>query len=258
MTESLDSLFSLEGRSALITGGNGGVGAMLARGLLIAGARVMIAGRDEEKGRETVGRLSEFGECRFLRSDLASAAGIDRLAAETSELMPGLDVLVNNAGVNLGSESAKPAADEFDLTMSLNVRAPFLLVRALQPVLKSNASAQRPAHIVNTGSIAGISTDSLSDTYGPSKAALHHLTKMLARRLAPDHIHVNAIAPGLFHSDMTAPLVENEQKRQAAVSRIPVGHMGEADDLATLVIALISNGYMTGCVIPLDGGMSCK
>lgn len=256
MTQSLNSLFSLEGRTALVTGGNGGVGAMLARGLLIAGARVIVTGRDPEKGREAVESLSGFGECRFIRADLASPEGIDRLVEEVVQQAPELNVLVNNAGVNLSTGTGHYPAGEIDDTLSLNVRAPLLLTQALCPALKRNASAQCPAHILNIGSIAGLTTKSASLTYGSSKAALHHLTKMLAQQLAGDHIRVNAIAPGLFASGMTAPIVENEEARYATIGRTPVGRMGEPDDLATLAVAIVNNGYLTGAVIPLDGGMS--
>lgn len=256
MTATLASLFSLEGRVALVTGGTGGVGLMLARGLLMAGAGVLISGRNPQSGQAAVEALSEHGPCEFVRADLSTEEGIEALAAEVARRAPRLSVLVNNAGIGFRAAMGDYGAADFAAVLSVNVTAPFLLAQALHPLLADNASPRHPAHIINTGSIAGIATTSDSFVYGPSKAALHQLTRIMARRLGPDHIRVNAIAPGLFPSDMTSAVVEDEDRLRAIVANTPAGRIGHPDDLATLVVAMLCNGYLTGAVIPLDGGLS--
>lgn len=253
--QKLLSLFSLEGRVALVTGGTGGVGAMLARGLMIAGGRVLISGRNESSGAESVSALAEYGDCTFIRGDLSTTEGTEKFAGLVSEQAPGLNILVNNAGITSRDEFGKCQGRDFDQVLSVNVKAPFLLTQALYPLLKHNASASRPSHVINTGSLAGLVNQVTSFSYGPSKAALHHLTKVLARQLAPDHIRVNAIAPGLFESRMTSEIVNDEQKLKATASQTLVGRIGAPDDLAGLIIAIATNAYMTGNIIPIDGGL---
>ncbi|WP_439135995.1 SDR family oxidoreductase [Pseudomaricurvus sp.] len=256
MNDTLQSLFSLKNRVALVTGGTSGVGAMLARGLLIAGARVFITGRNVQAGESQASAMSELGPCEFIQTDLTDPQAPKQLQSYLSQHAPDLSILINNAGMTDRAAWGEFTEEQVDEILSLNVKAPFLVAQALHPLLKQNASQQSPAHIINTGSIAGLNSHSASFIYGPSKAALHHLTRVLAKSLGPDHICVNAIAPGLFPSKMTEALVSNKERQKQTTSRTPAGRMGEPNDLAILIIALVSSSYMTGNLIPIDGGLT--
>lgn len=256
MSEVLEG-FSLAGRRALVTGGTSGIGFMMARGLAGAGARVTITGRAAETCEARAKEISEVGECDFLVADLGAADGVEGLAAAVRSRIPDLDVLVNNAGITAHAPFGEYPRSHWDEVLDLNLKAPFLLTQALHPILKANATAARPSHVINTGSVAGlVHTTPDSYAYGPSKAALHHVTRVLARKLAPEHVHVNAIAPGLFPSKMSAWIMDDAPVREASAKRIPAGRFGEEKDVAALVVYLVSSSYLTGTVIPLDGGLS--
>jgi len=255
------ALFSLAGRTALVTGGTSGLGEMFARGLLMAGARVFITGRDKAKADAAAAALaSEAGEgadCRAFAADLADDASLQGLVAEVAAQAPDLSILVNNAGMTAHAPFGEYPAAHFDALLDLNVKAPFMLAQGLHPVLRANASSARPAHILNVGSIAGlITTTPGSFAYGPGKAAVHHMTRVLARKLAPDRICVNAVAPGLFPSRMSAWVVDDPATLKATLGHIPLGRTGEPDDLARLIIYIASSSYMTGAIITLDGGLA--
>jgi NAD(P)-dependent dehydrogenase (short-subunit alcohol dehydrogenase family) len=249
-------LFSIRGKVALVTGGSRGIGEMIARGYVAAGARVYISSRKAEACDELAAELSEVGECRSLPADLSTSEGCDDLARRLSDLEPKLHVLVNNAGAAWGAPLGEYGADGFDKVMDLNVRAVFLLTQALVPQLRAAATPDDPARVIDIGSIDGIHVPSLPTfAYSASKAAVHQLTRHLGQVLAPDHVTVNAIAPGLFPSKMTAFLFEHEAQ---LVGDIPLGRSGTPEDMAGIAIYLASRAgaYTTGAIIPVDGGFA--
>jgi NAD(P)-dependent dehydrogenase (short-subunit alcohol dehydrogenase family) len=249
-------LFSIRGKVALVTGGSRGIGEMIARGYVAAGARVYISSRKAEACDELAAELSEVGECRSLPADLSTPEGCHDLARRLADLEPKLDILVNNAGAAWGAPLGEYGADGFDKVMDLNVRAVFLLTQALAPQLRAAASPDDPARVIDIGSIDGIHVPPLPTfAYSASKAAVHQLTRHLGQVLAADHVTVNAIAPGWFPSKMTAFLFEHEAE---LIRDIPLGRHGTPEDMAGIAIYLASRAgaYTTGAIIPVDGGFA--
>jgi len=249
------TLFSVDGKTALVTGGSRGIGAMIAEGLVRSGAKVYVASRDADACRGTAGRLAEFGWCEALPADLSTEEGCRSLAAELSRRESALDILVNNAGTAWGAPLEQYPVAGFDKVMDLNVRATFVLTQSLLGLLEAAATADDPARVINVGSIDGLRVPALeSYAYSASKAAVHHLTRHLARTLTPRHINVNAIAPGLFPTKMTAFMFDDNAT--ATVSHIPAGRAGRDEDMAGVALYLASRAgaYTTGAVIPVDGG----
>ena len=251
-----DDLFSVAGKVALVTGGTGGIGAMIARGFVRRGARTYIASRDAERGRVAAEEFSRGGgTCIGLAADLAAADGPEILGRLIAEREERLDVLVNNAGANDKATLETATADGWDLVLDVNLRAPFFLVQAVLPLLRAAASADSPARIINLGSIGGLHVPNWEAyPYGASKAALQHLTRALAKRLGPERITVNAIAPGPFPSGMTD--TASEAVKRSVDTYIPLKRPGTPEDVEGLTVFLASRAgaYVNGCTIPLDGG----
>ena len=195
----MSDLFSIEGKTALVTGGSRGIGAMIARGFVEAGATVYISSRKKDVCDEMAAELSKLGTCVSLPADLATEAACIDLAAEIASRESRLHILVNNAGATWGAPLAEFPADAWDKVLDLNVKSPFFLTRALLPQLEAAATADDPARVINIGSIDAIQVPMLETySYSSSKAALHQLTRHLARNLGRKNITVNAIAPGPF------------------------------------------------------------
>ncbi len=254
----MQELFSVQGKVALVTGGSRGIGEMIARGFVEHGVRTYISARKAQACEELAAELSAHGTCIALPADVARLDEVRRLAAELAGREPVLDILVNNAGAAWGAPIDEFPEDGWDKVMDLNVKSPFFLTQALLPLLRRAARAESPARIINIGSIDGLTVPGLHDTYSypASKAALHHLTRVLAARLARDHINVNAVAPGPFPSKMmAATLAEHGDRVRAGVPR---GRIGTPEDMAGVAIYLASRAgdYVTGAVIPVDGGAS--
>jgi NAD(P)-dependent dehydrogenase (short-subunit alcohol dehydrogenase family) len=252
----MQDLFTLEGRTALVTGGSRGIGEMIAEGFVRAGAKVYISARKAEACEETARRLSAFGKCIAMAADASGAAGARALAASYLAREAKLDILVNNAGAAWGAEIETFPESGWDKVMDLNVKAPFFLIQALLGALRSGASRQRPAKVINIASIDGLSVN-MQDTYSyaASKAGLIHLTKRLALELAPENIVVSAIAPGAFASNM------NRQARdqgEAIGKHIPARRIGTPEDMAGAAIFLASRAgdYVVGSTLVVDGGVA--
>ena len=254
----LEHLFSMQDKICLVTGGSRGLGKYMAKGFLLAGAkRVYITARNTEACEETAAELSEFGDCIALAGDISSLETINKLAEDISAKEERIDVLVNNAGAGWGGELDNYPEKGWDKVMDLNVKSPFFLTQALLPLLRKAGTAAHTASIVNIGSIAGIIGDGfLNYSYGPSKAALHQMTRNLAKDLSEDHIRVNAIAPGRFFSKMTEYASSNKEIYDAEIAATPLHRWGEENDIAGVAIMLCSpaGAYITGQIIPVDGG----
>jgi len=252
----LAELFSVAGKTALVTGGTRGIGRMIATGYVAAGAEVIVASRKAEAVEETVAALSELGTCSGVVADLSTEAGAGSLAHAVSANHDHLDVLVNNAGATWGAPLAEHDSASWDRVLDLNVKGVFHTTKAHLPLLEARASTEEPSRVINIGSIDGLLAPVLETySYSASKAAVHHLTRHLAKRLAPT-ITVNAIAPGPFESKMMAATLEAFGEQIAA--NAPLKRIGRPDDMAGVAIYLASRAgaYLTGAVIPVDGGIA--
>ncbi len=256
----MKDLFSVAGKVALVTGGTRGIGLMIARGLVENGAKVYVASRKAEVCEAIAKELSQHGECIGIPASLGTEAGCNALAEEIAGREEKLHVLVNNAGANWGAPIAEYPDDAWDKVLALNVKGVFHLTRALLPQLEAAATEEDPARVINVGSIDGIHVPAMETyAYSASKSAVHQLTRTLARRLAPQKITVNAIAPGPFESKMMAATLD--AFGDAIVACCPMGRIGAPEDMAGIAIYLSSRAgaYVTGAVIPVDGGIStCK
>ena len=252
----MSNLFSIEGKTALVTGGSRGIGLMIARGFVEAGVRVYIASRSEQACAEAEKELSKLGTCVAIPANLSTQEGCQKLADEIRQRESQLDILVNNAGANWGAPYSEFPASGWDRVLDLNLKGPFFLTQALTPLLEAAARDGDPSRVINIGSIDGLQVPLLDTySYSASKAAIHHLTRVLARKLAP-RITVNAVAPGPFQSKMMAATLENFG--DSIVASCPMKRIGEPDDMAGVAIYLVSRAgaYVTGSVLPVDGGIS--
>ena len=251
----IDELFAVRGKVALVTGGTSGIGLMIARGLVRRGVRTYIVGRDAAQSQALAAELSADGMCVGLAADLADAEGPQQLAAELARHEPRLNILINNAGANETGTIDTVSITGWDKVMNVNLRAGFFLTQQLLPQLRAAASAHDPARIINIGSIGGLHIPNWDAfPYGASKAALHHLTRALTKRLGKDNIVVNAIAPGPFPSRLTN--TESDAVKKSVQTYIPLRRCGEPEDIEGLVVFLASRAgaYVNGATIPLDGG----
>ncbi|SDY84065.1 SDR family oxidoreductase [Pseudomonas sp. NFIX28] len=251
--------FSLQGRTALVTGGTRGIGKMIAKAFVEAGATVYICARDAEACQQTATELGALGHCHALAANLASEDGIQQLAAHLQARIGQLDILVNNAGTTWGAPLESYPVKGWEKVLQLNVTSVFSCIQQMLPLLRKAGSAANPARIINIGSVAGISSfGEQAYAYGPSKAALHQLSRILARELVSQHINVNVIAPGRFPSKMTQHIGNDEQALAEDTALIPMKRWGREEEMAALAISLASTAgaYMTGNIIALDGGFS--
>ena len=260
----MKNLFSIEGKVALVTGGSRGIGEMIAAGFLANGAKVYISSRKADVCEATSARLMETygGECLSLPGDLSNVAGIEPVAAALAERESQLDILVNNAGVAWGAPIDEFPETGWDKVMATNVKGPFFLIQKLLPLLRAAGTAEDPARVINIGSVDGIKTPAFDNfSYGPSKAAVHHLTRVLAAHLVKENIIVNAIAPGPFPTWMLSAGVGfggkvEGQDWDKVGDRNPRGRVGTPEDIAGLAIFLSSRAgaYTVGETITCDGG----
>jgi len=254
-----DNLFSLQGRIALVTGGSRGIGKMIASGFLAQGAaKVYITARKAGPCEETARELSTRygGECIALPIDISTMAGVAALAAEIGKRESRLDILVNNAGAAWGADFDEFPESGWDKVMTLNLKTPFFLTKALAPLLRRAASAERPAKVINIASIDGIFVNPLETySYAASKSGLIHLTRRLAVRLIKDNVVVTAIAPGAFASDMNRAARDNAD---TVAGRIPARRIGTEEDMAGTAIYLASRAgdYVVGTTLTVDGGVA--
>ncbi len=250
-------LFSLNGRVALVTGGSRGIGKMIAEGFIAQGAKVYITARKAEPCNETARELSQAGgACISIPMDISTVDGAKALAAALIAREPKVDILVNNAGAAWGATFDEFPERGWDKVLDLNAKTPFFLTQALVPALRAAASASRPAKVINIASIDGIYlTYRETYSYATSKAGLIQLTRLMAARLVKDHVHVTAIAPGAFKSDMNTDARDHEEE---TARRIPCRRVGAAEDMAGAAIFLASRAgdYVIGSTLTVDGGVA--
>ncbi|MAG31237.1 MAG: 3-oxoacyl-ACP reductase [Deltaproteobacteria bacterium] len=253
----MNDLFSIQGKVALVTGGGSGIGWMIAEGYARAGARVYIASRKREELEARIGELGEAGQVQAIVADLSSEAGCNGLGDEIERREGRLDILVNNAGANWGAPYAEFPESAWDRVLDVNVKGIFFLTRRLTPLLAKSASDEDPARVINIGSVDGIGVPALETyAYSASKAAVHHMTAVLAKKLASQRITVNAVAPGPFRSRMMRATLE--RLGDAIAAMVPLGRIGSPEDMAGITIFLASRAgaYLNATVIPVDGGIS--
>jgi NAD(P)-dependent dehydrogenase (short-subunit alcohol dehydrogenase family) len=252
----MKDLFSLEGRTALVTGGSRGIGKMIAAGFVAQGAKVYISSRKAAACEETAAELSSKGGCIPIALDISNVGAVRSLAATIGSREPKLDILVNNAGAAwLETFDAFPEKG-WDKVMDLNLKAPFFLTQALHELLRAAARPERPAKVINIASIDGIAVNPQETySYAASKAGFIHLTKRMALKLIEDNIVVSAIAPGAFASDMNIAARDHGDE---VAKRIPAQRIGIDDDMAGAAIFLASRAgdYVVGATVVVDGGVS--
>ena len=253
----ITELFSVAGKVAVVTGGSRGIGAMIARGYVENGARVYITSRNAAVCDGYAAELSTIGECISIPADLSRMDEIERFAAAFEAREGKLDILVNNAGASWGAPFDTFPESAWDKVMDLNVKSIFFLTQRLGKMLEASGRPGDLARVINIGSIDGIHTSGIETySYAASKAAVLHLTRMMAKFLAAKHIAVNAIAPGYFPSKMTAGIPDD--LAAATLAATPLGTRGTPEDAAGAAIYLASraSGFVTGSVIAVDGGFA--
>lgn len=251
----ISSLFSLKGRTALITGGSRGIGRMIAEGFLAQGARVYISARKAAECDQTAKELSALGHCVSLPADVSTVEGAKALVEAYARREPQLDILVNNAGAAWGAPYDEFPESGWDKVVDLNMKTPFFLTQALTPMLRK-AATDHWAKVIHIASIDGISVNPWETySYAASKAGLIHLTKRMALRLAPERISVNAIAPGPFASSMNK---EARDHADEVAERTPAGRIGIPEDMAAAAIYLASRAsdFVVGTTLVVDGGVT--
>ena len=258
MPDTPSTLFSLEGRTALVTGGSRGIGRMIAAGFLQHGARrVYVSARKAEACDAAAAALGALGDCVSLPADVSTLAGAQGLAAALAEREERLDILVNNAGAAWLAPFDEFSEVGWDKVVDLNLKAPFFLTQALAPLLRrAAADAGRPAKVINIASIDGVSVNPQETySYAASKAGLIHLTRRMALKLAGEGIVVSAIAPGAFASDMNRDARDHGDE---VAARIPAGRIGVDDDMAGAAVYLASRAgdYVVGATLVVDGGVT--
>jgi len=260
---SLGTLFGLDGKVAVVTGGSRGIGFMIASGLVANGVRVYITARKADACDAAAAELSQLGsgagECISFPADLSTEDGVASFVAALTEREDQVDILVNNAGAAWGADIGEFPEIGFDKVLDLNVKAPFMLTQALLPQLQAGATAEDPARVIMIGSIDGIRVPVGNNySYSASKAGIHMMARHMASHLVHEHITINSIAPGPFESKMMAYRLDDPDSRKMVEAGVPRKRLGSPEDIAGTVIFLASRAgaYTTGSVIPVDGGIS--
>jgi len=251
----MKSLFDIEGKVAVVTGGSRGIGAMIARGFVENGVKTYITARKAEELQATALALSRLGECTAIAADLGTLEGVTDFANKMGALEKKLHILVNNAGASWGASIDEFPESGWDKVMDLNVKSLFFLTQKLLPALRAASDPEDPARVINIGSVNSFMHSKMDNySYSASKSAVHCLTRHLGADLAGENINVNGIAPGFFPSKMTAHLLDHEEEMTRA---IPRRRLGRAEDAAGIAIYLSSraSSYVVGQMIVVDGGM---
>jgi 2-deoxy-D-gluconate 3-dehydrogenase len=251
-------VFDLKGRVAIVTGGNGGIGLGMARGLAAAGARIVVAARDQAKSQIAVKDLEGRGsEAVAVTVDVADEVSVSALIQAAVERWGRIDVLVNNAGINIRKPAQELSTAEWHRVVNTNLTSAFLCARGVYPVMKAAGGGK----IINIGSMMSVFGASFAPAYGASKGGLVQLTKSLATAWARDNIQVNAVLPGWIDTDLTRRArQEVPGLNESVLRRTPAGRWGGIDDMAGIAVFLASpaSDFVTGAAIPVDGGYSIQ
>jgi 2-deoxy-D-gluconate 3-dehydrogenase len=248
-------MFELKGKVAIVTGGNRGIGLGMARGLARAGARVVVAARNEEKSADAVRELGS--DTLALSVDVQSEQSVNALIAQTVQRCGRIDILVNNAGINIRKPVQDLSLDEWRSVMDTNLTSAFLCSRAVYPHLKQAGGGK----IINIGSMMSIFGANFAPVYGASKGGIVQLTRSLAVAWAPDNIQVNAVLPGWIDTDLTRTAREHVAGlNERVLSRTPARRWGTGEDLAGIAVFFASpaSDFITGTALPVDGGYSVQ
>jgi 2-deoxy-D-gluconate 3-dehydrogenase len=251
----LSTIFGLEGKAALVTGGNGGIGLAMAQGLAQAGASVVIAGRDEAKNAAAVRLLGPGASC--VQCDLRDDAACRGMVDETARRFGRLDILVNNAGTNIRKAPQDYSLEEWRLVLDTNLTSAFVAAQSAYPHMKRAGGGK----VVNVGSMLSLFGTSFAAPYGASKGGIVQLTKALAAAWAKDQIQVNAVLPGWIDTELTRRARKDvEGLHERVLARTPAGRWGEPQDLAGIAVFLCSRAsdFVTGAAIPVDGGYAAQ
>ena len=248
-------LFDLKGKTAIVTGGNGGIGLGIARGLSEAGANLVIVGRNVQKNQKAVASLrAENRSCLGLACDVSLKEDIDRCIEDTLTEFGRIDILVNNAGVSGGGAPEKLQDEVWDEVLDINLKSVLKFSQAVYPHLKSAGGGK----IINIGSMYSIFGSPTVSPYAASKGGVIQLTKSLAVAWARHNIQVNALLPGWISTEMTAPAMDNKAFYELIIARTPVARFGKPEELAGAAVFLASaaSDFVTGISLPVDGGYS--
>jgi NAD(P)-dependent dehydrogenase (short-subunit alcohol dehydrogenase family) len=253
MSLAIADLFSVAGKTAVITGGSRGIGEMIARAYVANGARVILSSR---KAADVEGLAAELGDAATaIPADLSQMAEVDRFASAVAAVAPRVHILFNNAGASWGEPFDTFSELGWDKIMDLNVKSVFFLTQKLMPLLEAAATPSDNARVINIGSIDGLHVSPIETySYAASKAGVLHLTRMMAKYLAPRHVAVNAIAPGYFPSKMTAAIADRINAQ--SIGETPMARWGTPEDMAGVALFLGSraSAYLCGAVVTVDGG----
>jgi NAD(P)-dependent dehydrogenase (short-subunit alcohol dehydrogenase family) len=254
-------LYDVTDKVVVVTGGSSGIGEMIATGFVHAGARVFISSRKADVCDAVAGKLSSVGVCVSAPADLSTLDGVRHLVDEVTAAEGRLAVLINNAGTTWGAPLEEYPDHAFDRVFALNVKSVFNATVQFLPLLRSSASPEDPSRVINIGSIEGLRVPEWENyAYPASKAAVHMLTRHLARRLAAESITVNAIAPGLFPSRMMSFVADDPEASVELAEQVPLRRWGRPEDVAGTAMFLASRAgaYLTGALITVDGGLSMQ
>ena len=250
--------FDLKGRVAVVTGGNGGIGLGMARGLAEAGASIVVAARDAEKGRRAVEELEKLGaSARFCAVDVADESSVDAMVRTTLGAFGRLDALVNNAGMNIRKPPHELSLSEWRRVLDTNLTSAFLCSKAVYPAMKAAGGGK----IINIGSMMSIFGASFAPAYAASKGGIVQFTKACAAAWAPDRIQVNAVLPGWIDTELTRNARrEVPGLHERVLARTPDGRWGVEEDMAGVAVFLASpaSDFVTGTAIPVDGGYAIQ
>ena len=251
------TLFDLSGRVAIVTGGNGGIGLGMARGLATAGAKIVVAARDPVKSEAALGALSQLGaDCAFVGLDVADESSCRAMVAETLDHFGRLDILVNNAGMSIRKPAETYSVAEWQTVLATNLTGAFICAQAAHPAMKRGGGK-----IINIGSMYSIFGAAYAVPYAASKGGLVQMTKSLATAWAVDNIQVNAVLPGWIDTELTVNARrEVAGLHERVLARTPAGRWGAPEDLAGIAVFLASaaSDFVTGAAIPVDGGFSAS
>ena len=249
-------LFDLTGKVAIITGGNGGIGLGMAKGLAQAGASIAVVGRNQRKNATAVGEIEAFGvDAMAIEADICDERAVDAIIANVVDQWGAINILINNAGISIRKRPEDLSEEEWRTVLDTNLTSAFLCSKSCYPIMKKAGGGK----ILNNGSMLSLFGSPKGSAYGSSKGGIMQMTRSHATAWAQDNIQVNCYLPGWINTDLTIKAREDAPGLyEKVLARTPAGRWGEPDDLAGLAVYLASpaSDFLTGTAIPIDGGFS--